>query len=60
MPAPHADAAHARDLADAIDRMRTLVARINRRITALERKTGSLDRMVDVIRERDLKRRKAT
>jgi hypothetical protein len=46
------------DLAQAIDRMRTLVSRINRRITDLERKHNSLDRMVDVLHARDRKARK--
>jgi hypothetical protein len=50
----------AADLVQAIDRMRTLVSRINRRITELERRHDSLDRMVDVLHARDLKaRRKA-
>jgi hypothetical protein len=37
---------------------RTLVSRINRRITELERKHNSLDRMVDVLHARDRKVRK--
>jgi hypothetical protein len=40
--------------------MRTLVARIHRRITTLERRHASLDKMVEVMRERDLKRRRTT
>jgi hypothetical protein len=53
-----ADAARPADLADTIDRMRTLVSRINRRITTLERRHASLDKMVDVMRERDHRRRR--
>jgi hypothetical protein len=48
----------AADLAQAIDRMRTLVSRINRRITELERRHNSLDRMVDVLHARERKVRK--